>query len=269
MAGSGSEGWADKLCPPPRGSLSPVPAVAHFREPLPDAGPAAPQEAPRLGALDAVQGPALHSRVIHIAVCLSAELGGERRGGALSSALSRPPPPPAWPSPLRSRGPAPAALSRSRRGPRARRTPRTPRGCGGGGSGEGRAAGPSFRARPGPALTGTCRGREAPAGRCRPRWRQAALGQAAPARCRCAGGRARRRAATAGCRAAAPPVRTAARSPEARRAAAPWRRPLLGNAAPAYPALPCPPFPSLCRQPIGELILSSRGGRPSSATNQS
>lgn len=77
-------GWgAANLCPLPWGPLSPVQAVAHSRGPrpvtgpLPDAGPAAPQEAPRLSTLDAVQGPALHPSVVHIAVCLPAELGGE------------------------------------------------------------------------------------------------------------------------------------------------------------------------------------------------
>lgn len=102
MAGvpaAGGQGWvwggAANLCPLSRGPLTPVPAVAHSREPLPDAGPAAPQEAPRLGALDAVQGPALHPRVIHIAVCLSTELGGERRGDTELS----PQPAPAAPGP--------------------------------------------------------------------------------------------------------------------------------------------------------------------------
>lgn len=65
---------------------------------LPDAGLAAAQEAPRLGALDAIQRPALHPRVVHVAVRLPAELGG--RGG-LSLSLSwpggRPPPSPCPP----------------------------------------------------------------------------------------------------------------------------------------------------------------------------
>lgn len=63
-----------------------------------DAGPAAPQEAPRLGALDAVQRPAQHSRVIHLAVGLAAEL---RRGqrSALTGARGVPAPGPPPPRP--------------------------------------------------------------------------------------------------------------------------------------------------------------------------
>lgn len=69
-----------------------------------DAGPAAPQEAPRLGALDAVQRPAQHSRVIHLAVGLAAELrrgqrsagpGGHRHRGRPRPALTFTQP---WPS---------------------------------------------------------------------------------------------------------------------------------------------------------------------------
>lgn len=61
-----------------------------------DAGPAAPQEAPRLGALDAVQRSALHSRVIHLAVGLAAELRRGQRsalGGARGAPAPGPPPP--------------------------------------------------------------------------------------------------------------------------------------------------------------------------------
>lgn len=72
-----------------------------------DTGPAAPQEAPRLGALDAVQRSALHPRVIHLAVGLSAELRRGQRsapGGARGTPALGPPLRPAltftqpWPS---------------------------------------------------------------------------------------------------------------------------------------------------------------------------
>lgn len=58
---------------------------------LPDAGLAAAQEAPRLGALDAIQRPALHPRVVHVAVRLPAELGGG--GGSASAGPEAAPPP--------------------------------------------------------------------------------------------------------------------------------------------------------------------------------